>query len=139
MKNDEMVASLRNLFVPGLRKHGFRGTLPHFRRPQKDRIDLLTIQFDKWGGGFVVEIANCSPEGILTPWGKRIPPNRVRAWDVYPPWRTRLNAGEKEWFRFDGWATSDNVAKDALTSLNKAEQFWQTAEHWWDRKNVSRP
>jgi hypothetical protein len=67
MKRDDMVLSLKQLFVPALRERGFKGSLPHFRRPLGNRIDRLTVQFDKWGGGFVIEISNCAPEGITQP------------------------------------------------------------------------
>ncbi|MGA8154228.1 MAG: DUF4304 domain-containing protein [Terriglobales bacterium] len=67
MKKDTMISSLQKLFVPALRERDSKGSLPHFRRPMVDRIDLLTIQFDKWGGGFVIEISNCAPDGIVMP------------------------------------------------------------------------
>lgn len=53
-----MISSLKNLFVPALRERGFKGTFPHFRRRRSDRIDLLTVQFDRHGGGFIIEISN---------------------------------------------------------------------------------
>jgi hypothetical protein len=62
MKRDDMVLSLKQLFVPTLRERGFKGSFPHFRLPLKDHIDLLTVQFNKWGGGFVIEISHCAPE-----------------------------------------------------------------------------
>jgi hypothetical protein len=37
----------------------------------KDRIDLLKVQFDRWGGGFVIEISNSAVDGITMP-GARI-------------------------------------------------------------------
>jgi len=138
MKKAEMVSSLQKLFVPALRERGFKGSLPHFRRPTVDRIDLLTIQFDKWGGGFVIEISNCAPEGIVMSWGKHIPPSRVRAWDVNPKHRPRLGSlkrGEHgHWFRFDGWRRwkgTDSVAKEAVSYLQEAEQWWLAAPQWW--------
>lgn len=48
MKNDSMIAALKAVFVPVLRERGFKGSFPHFRRIRPDRIDLLTVQFDKW-------------------------------------------------------------------------------------------
>jgi len=80
-----MIAALKAEFVPALKERGFKGSFPHFRRIKPDKIDLLTVQFDKWGGGFVIEIAKCGPEGITTSWGLHIPPNKVRAWDANDP------------------------------------------------------
>lgn len=56
---NEMLAALKAHLLPVLRERGFKGSLPHLRRLRKERIDLMTIQFDKYGGGFVVEIAGC--------------------------------------------------------------------------------
>ena len=53
---------LKATVIPELRARGFQGSLPHFRRRRPDRIDLLTFQFDRSGGRFVVELAQCGPE-----------------------------------------------------------------------------
>ncbi|WP_366945292.1 DUF4304 domain-containing protein [uncultured Metabacillus sp.] len=31
----------------------------HFRRKNEENINLITFQFNKWGGSFVVELASC--------------------------------------------------------------------------------
>jgi Domain of unknown function (DUF4304) len=49
-----MEQALKAYVVPVLREHGFAGSLPHFRRLRSDCVDLLTFQFDKNGGGFVI-------------------------------------------------------------------------------------
>jgi hypothetical protein len=53
---NKMVAALKAEVVPQLRKNGFSGSFPHFRRIGPTKTDCVTFQFDKWGGGFVVEI-----------------------------------------------------------------------------------
>jgi hypothetical protein len=90
MSRDEMNSALKARFVPVLRKLGFKGSLPHFRRQRDSRVDLLTVQFDRHGGGFVVELAQCGPEGITTHWGKIIPARKVTAHDLHPRQRHRL-------------------------------------------------
>jgi hypothetical protein len=98
-----MIAALRRHVVPALRERGFKGSFPHFRRPKEHAIDLLTFQFDKYGGGFVVELATGSTHGIETSWGEHIPPNKVKAWDASR--RLRLGARDEQsdgiWFRYD--------------------------------------
>jgi len=129
MERDEMISSLKRIFVPALRERGFKGSLPHFRRPMTDGIDLLTVQFDKWGGGFVIEVSKCAPDGITTYWGKQIPPNRVRAWDMHPDQRHRLGSPKKgvdgHWFRFDDGTPTDLIA-------NQATRFLEEADRWWN-------
>jgi Domain of unknown function (DUF4304) len=67
---DQMIAALREVVVPVLRNMGFSGSFPHFRRIRESQIDLLTFQFDRHGGSFVVEVATCAPEGFTTHWGR---------------------------------------------------------------------
>ena len=55
----EMIVALNSIVVPVLRHRGFTGSFPHFRRLGTKQIDLITFQFDKWGGGFVVELSKC--------------------------------------------------------------------------------
>jgi hypothetical protein len=131
--HDRMVTALKETFVPQLRGMGFTGTFPHFRRRQSDRIDLLTFQFDKWGGGFVIEIAQCPPEGVTLASGKSVPASKVRAWDVHPMKRLRLQpslgSSTSDWFRYDSAPTGNDiyreVALEALTYLPHAEVWWK--------------
>ncbi|WP_197693865.1 DUF4304 domain-containing protein [Vogesella sp. LIG4] len=87
-----MKEALKLIFVQRLRDLGFSGLLPHFRRRREAGIDLLTLQFDRNGGGFVVEISRCSPDGVMTHWGKHIPPTKVTAHDLPPDRRHRLGS-----------------------------------------------
>ena len=72
-ERDRMIETLKEYVVPVLRERGFKGSFPHFRRPTATAIHLLTFQFDKWGGGFTIEIAVCPPDGVTMHWGEHIP------------------------------------------------------------------
>jgi hypothetical protein len=130
MKPDDMKSSLKKLFVPALKNRGFRGLLPHFRRIGTRQIDLLTVQFDRHGGGFIIEISKCPAEGFTTYWGKQIPSNKVTAWDLHPNDRHRLGSprpGEDgHWFRFDDDTPTDSVANSAILFLQEADQWWNS-------------
>lgn len=126
MKPDAMMASLKNLVVPVLRERGFKGSFPHFRRLKNDQIDLLTFQFDRHGGGFVIEISKCPPEGFTTAWGKQILPNKVTAWDMNERHRLGAPAGGDHWFRFDDGTPTDRVASSAVSHLGEADLWWST-------------
>jgi hypothetical protein len=121
-----MDAALKEFVVPLLRLKGFKGSLPHFRRALPHHIELLTFQFDKWGGGFVLEIARCPTSGIVTSWGKSIAPNKVTAWDTNE--RERIQPGNghgtESWFRFDTEPVQ-NVAAQVVNLLPRAEAWWQ--------------
>lgn len=130
---EEMDAELKNTVVPVLRQLGFKGSFPHFRRPSPAAIDLLTFQFDRNGGGFVIEIAQCSSDGITTPWGQHIPATKVRAWDLHPDRRHRIQphagagSGVDAWFRFDMDQVT-HVAQQVLKALPRAESWWSEAQ-----------
>lgn len=62
---EEMIKSLSEIVVPKLRQFNFKGSFPHFRRQTAERINLLTFQFDRSGGGFVIEIANLTALRLL--------------------------------------------------------------------------
>jgi hypothetical protein len=124
-----MDEALKALVVPALRSSGFKGSLPHFRRASSEGIDLVTVQFDKWGGGFVIEIARCSPEGFMTSWGKEVAPNKVSTWDLPSSWRDRVQpgagSGTEDWFRFEnGQATK--AAGQVLLRLPEIEAWFAT-------------
>jgi Domain of unknown function (DUF4304) len=132
MKSDAMKAAIQAIVVPVLRQAGFRGSAPHFRRILEDRIDLLTFQFDKWGGGFVIEISKCPPSGFTTHWGKVISPSKVSAQDISPNQRLRIQPepkyGTDSWFRFEQ-GDYDSVAKSVLLYLPQAEQWWSSTSN----------
>jgi len=66
---DRMMNAFKTRFVPALRKRGFAGSFPHFRRRLPNRIDHLTVQFYSAGGSFVVEVGRTGPDGFTEgPW-----------------------------------------------------------------------
>ena len=133
----EMIKSLSEIVIPVLREKGFKGSFPHFRRMRNDRINLLTFQFDKWGGGFVIEISNCQPNGFTTSWGKKIEPNKLTAHDIHPSNRKRIQSNRQtdysdsgDWFRYDknclfGLETYKKVSQEVLSKLDIAEDYWK--------------
>jgi Domain of unknown function (DUF4304) len=140
VERDRMIKALKEYVVPVLRVRGFKGSFPHFRRPTSIAIHLLTFQFDKWGGGFTIEIALCPPEGVTMHSGEHMPASKVSAWDVYPPHRPRLGPEKTDkWFRFDnrGFLNVDQYERAALEVLPYIEK---QAESWWskepDKKNL---
>lgn len=123
----EMIVALNSIVVPVLRHRGFTGSFPHFRRLGTKQIDLITFQFDKWGGGFVVEISKCGTGGVTMPWGKRISPKKVTAHDLHPKDRIRLGCegpSTEDWYRYDTGNTLEAVAQEVVQQLDNTEKWW---------------
>jgi hypothetical protein len=122
-----MQSALKDIVVPQLRAAAFKGSFPHFRRVVDNHIDLLTFQFDRNGGGFVIEISICPKEGIITSWGKAISSQHVTAWDMHPDKRHRIKpkegAGTDSWFRFED-GKYELCANQVLKNMPSAEAWW---------------
>ena len=123
--------ALKEITIPFLREKGFKGSLPHFRRNQSDRINLLTFQHSLYETKFVVEIANCPPDGIKTSWGKEIPRIKVTAHDM--GYRLRLGS---EKFNTDYWFDYGKISLFSNTYKKVAKEIievWDEAEKWWEK------
>lgn len=127
-KRKMMDIALKKVVIPVLRKQEFKGSLPHFRRKNEKNIDLITFQFSRWGGSFVVEVATCPIEGVTMYWGEHIPPNKVAAHHLNN--RFRIGAKSKgedgKWFDFEDAKTEeefDEVASSVLDLLNTTDRL----------------
>jgi hypothetical protein len=121
-----MIAELHRVVVPALRRAGFKGAFPHLRRARAEAVDLITFQFDRHGGGLVVEIGRCPADGLTTYWGKHIAADAARAWGLDSKSRTRIQArpgsGTEDWFRFD--SQSPQVAASQVLTALEAPHLW---------------
>ena len=99
-------------------------------------IDLLTFQFNRYGGSFVVEVSSCPAVGAKFPWGDLIDTDLVTAHDMGD--RLRLGSRppkvEDHWFEYsdDGKKHSqpkyESAAKHVLAFLSQAEDYWKKAK-----------
>jgi hypothetical protein len=119
-KRQKIDQAIKDITIPFLREKGFKGSLPHFRRQMSDRINLLTFQHSLYDTKFVVEIANCPPNGITTYWGKEIPKNKVTAHDMGH--RQRLGSKKHNtdyWFDYGKISLFTDVNKKMAKELLK--------------------
>jgi len=124
-----MDEAIKDITIPFLRHQGFKGSYPHFRKIKDDRINLLTFQFNKYGGSFVVEISNCSVKGIDRGWGNPVKPSACTAHDMNR--RLRLGSykpGGDHWFDFSKELTIGNIYTE---QANAVIASWPQAEKWW--------
>jgi len=108
----------------------FKGSFPHFRKTEKGKTNLLTFQFDRNGGGFIIELANWNKSEFNTHWGKIIPLNKLTALDldkrqrIYP---NSLNeqSGTNSWFRYEkSNEFHDALSQKVIERIPVMEQYW---------------
>ena len=100
---EEMDETLKGTVIPHLRDLGFKGSGLHFRRERNGALDLLSFQFSRWSGSFVVEIGRVSREGVDR-YGKHIAPFQAKAYHSKERHRLgselRINYDD-HWFEFE--------------------------------------
>ena len=108
---------LKRDLVPVLEIEGFKGKFPNFQRLENGSIHLLSIEFDKWGGGFFLEFA-CHPPGDLeTTWGEVVAEKDIIVAHTSIESRARLqqkghqNSLSEDWFRYE------NLSDDEIEKL----------------------
>jgi len=110
--------------LPALRDAGFAGTHPHYRRvaPDGRRMDLVSFQTDKWGGGFLIEVATCPARDIRDWAGHRVSPRKVTAQHIRERTRLPKSVTRRPWYRYDDSddaRRSDVIAEHALAHLRR--------------------
>lgn len=96
----EMEKALKENVISYLRDLGFKGSFPHFRNINAEKIRLVTFQFFSSGGSFVVELAECGPNGFTHSWGKHVEPKKVTAHDIGQRYRVGSEGKGDHWFVF---------------------------------------
>lgn len=119
-----MVRALREVFVPELRKRGFKGSFPHFRRVSPKRVDYLSVQFYSAGGSFVVELAAAGPDGKPNGYGKHLPIEKLNV--AYFAKRFRLGS-DPDGGVVDHWYEFGPASYEAPTPAPSYEHFLRIA------------
>lgn len=137
-----MDRALKDILVPELRGLGFGGSYPHFHRLREGHVDLLTIQFNKYGGSFVAEIAYVGSDGQNLFFEERrgAEPKSLRAGDTTERLRLGSDPASKDplrrgdhWFKFSGFSLSalfgDRCRKRAEEVVARLRE---QGLPWWD-------
>ncbi|WP_445002285.1 DUF4304 domain-containing protein [Exiguobacterium alkaliphilum] len=122
----DMIAILKREVVPYLRSRQFNGSFPHFRRLQSDQIDLVTFQFNRHGGSFIIVLAQAPATGFQTYWGEQISPQKMTAHDVDVDVRRRLGSHSSYedgiWFSYESAQSEQDyidVAQQVIASFEQ--------------------
>ena len=107
-------------------------------------MDLLTFQFSRSGGKFVVELSQCGPDGYTTRWGEHIAPGEVTAHHLDR--RQRLGGGlgfrpPDHWYVYDFENYDPPMASSAaqleedcrVAAAGVLKDYDRQAEAWWNR------
>lgn len=118
-----MIEALKQTVVPHLRERGFKGSFPHFRKIKDHTIDLITFQFNRYGGSFVVELACAEKDSVYDVFGQLIPANKVTAHDLHE--RVRLKDNNLSWFDYEQFEVFEQYEELAnkITALLLVETF----------------
>jgi hypothetical protein len=129
--------ALQQELVPELRRRGFFGSLPNFRRITESTIALLTVQFNKYGGSFTLELGR-APASDYAPFpGKLIPPTHLSAHDLDLAQRARIHpipGDTLSWFSYRHLVASGDVAENLRALARSASALLIEAEVWWAGK-----
>ena len=135
-ERDEMINSLKEIVVPKLIALNFKGSFPHFRRTIEEKTNLITFQFDRNGGGFVIELANYEGLQFKNVFGKILPVTKMNAHHLDNRQRIYPNVIEEEngtdsWFRYDqkkffSFGNPYNkLSKKVLDRIPFMEEYWK--------------
>jgi hypothetical protein len=89
-KRQKMKKALGKTMTPLLRRHGFVGNCPHFRRIRQERFDLLMLCFNKHDDSFSIDIGQCPSDWFPKPGSRIVPPEKLTTWDLPSTMRTRV-------------------------------------------------
>ena len=112
--------------IPWLLENGFTGEMPHFQRRRAHHLELLTFQFDRYGGGFVIELGKAPLGDFTVSNGEVIPESLLTP--SYVDDRVRIGPGENDgsdpWFRYD--------LGQFEICVSQIFQYLSLDPDWWD-------
>lgn len=118
-KSRKLRAAIKAILEPALKEAGFAVAYPNFRRIDGDTIDLVHLQYSKWGGAFILNMGRqIGP--LEHPWHGVVPPHELEV--VHLPMEKQQRLGPVRtakrdhmggWFKYqDIW--DDRAALDRL-------------------------
>jgi hypothetical protein len=132
--HSQMRAALQQELVPELRRRGFSGSFPNFRRIAETDIALLSIQFNKYGGSFTLELGR-APASDYAPFpGKLIPPTHLSARELDLAQRARVYpapGNSIDWFSYRGLSVGSDDTAGLRALARSAAALLDEAEAWW--------
>lgn len=130
-KRKLMDTSLKAIVVPELRKMGFSGSYPNFRIVEGDLITTCAIQFNRYGGSFILEFARNTMQELTPYMQSVVVPAKAVSGDLSNRYRlgaTKATRGDF-WFDFENFSNKkskyDELAKEVVNKLLSVEGFFR--------------
>ena len=127
-----IIANLNKIVIPKLIDTGFTGVFPYFRRKQGNILSVVSFQFNKYGGSFVVEFAcTNNTDRDLPEFAKNIPFENLDGACFSPTNRIRLkpvNQLFSHWFSYKDFSKEsqfEKLAQLVKDLLPVGEEFCQ--------------
>lgn len=136
-KNRSARAIIKKFLIPKLKIEGFHGKFPEFQRKEQERLHLLSVVFDKYGGGFFLEVSNYPSGDMETSWGEVVREPDITVAHTPIECRARLQQKEhkhslsEDWFRFDKFS-EDEIEDLVLEVIDLLPQI----NYWLREKKV---
>jgi hypothetical protein len=132
-EGDAMRRSFKRVLIPELSKLGFVMKAANFVRIEGDDLDLLSIQYSKFGGEFILEFARTMYRDPLT--GAVVPEHNMDVTGLGSDMRGRLQRPNKRpsqlnGFQFSGFGESvekyDALATEVVMLLPQIDAWLRT-------------
>ena len=111
-KSQKIRAASKKVLEPFLADQGFQGKHPHFQRREGDTLHLLSVIYDKWGGGLVLEFARHAAGDLHTAWGEIVPEAKLEIGYCPADTRARLVASDSGQGRYEDFFRYEQFAED---------------------------
>ena len=122
---------LKKHLVPTLKTEGFHGTFPDFQRHEDGNLHLLSVVFDKNGGGFFLEFSRHPSGDFESSWGDVISEKDLTV--AHTPFESRArlqqnghqNSLSEDWFRYEKMSESqiETVVHYVSSLLNQVNDW----------------
>jgi hypothetical protein len=128
-----MKKSIEHWVAPALRKRGFIGKFPVLRRKRGTQLDIVELQFNKYGGSFRLNLGTCPAEGITTRWGQFVQPEEVTTSHemarryFLTPFQLSEGRTSARWFEF-AKENTDEVAQAFLANIDVMDRWFITGD-----------
>lgn len=117
-----MKQAMNTYFLPELKNLGFEGDFPNYYRESKNKVDLLCVVFDQWGGSFALEASYAlkgDGENNLLP-GKCLQP--LSELSVFKTRVRKRIPADGEWIYFCDLVRFKSEKGDTIYSLTQKQK-----------------